>query len=138
MSWLKALASPITSVVTSVVGIFQSKQERKKLAEKADAKLKQAKLTGENEITLTDAEWEAISARLQAGSWKDEYITIVITAPLVMLIIGSVLTVFNDDPRLVTAGIESIKHFKEAGIDMGLMMEAVVLAAVGLKIWRKA
>ncbi|WP_438863779.1 hypothetical protein [Neptunicella sp.] len=138
MNWFSALASPITKLIGGVVDIFKTKQDRKKLAESAKAKLSQSIQDGQQKVTLTDAEWEAISAHGLNDSWKDEYVTILITSPLAMLVIGSVCVVFFDDARLVTAGVESIKALTTAGIDMGFMMQTVVLAAVGLKVWRKS
>ena len=135
MNWL---IGPITSVVNGVVGIFKTKQERKKLAEKAVAKLNQSKEEGKQETIVTDAEWEAISASKQDSTWKDEYITIVITSPIVMMIIGAITYVFFDDMRLLTAATEALNAISFAGIDMGFLMEATVLAGLGLKIWRKS
>lgn len=134
MNWL----SPITSVIDSVAGIFKAKEERKNIAEQAKATLNQSIQNGQHQVTISDAQWEAISAQMQADSWKDEYVTILITTPLAMMLIGSVTTVFFNDDRLVKAGIASIEAFTAAGVDMGFMMQAVVLAALGLKIWRKA
>jgi hypothetical protein len=134
MNWL----SPISSVVNGVVDIFKTKQERKKLAEKAKAKLNQSVQDGNQETVVTDAEWEAISASKQDTTWKDEYITIVITSPIVMMIGGAITFVFFDDIRLLTSATEALKALESSGIDMGFLMEATVLAGLGLKIWRKS
>ncbi|WP_102794292.1 hypothetical protein [Bowmanella denitrificans] len=138
MSWLTALAAPVTGVINGVVDIFRSKQERKKLAETAKAKLAAQKEKGAQEVTLTDAEWESLNVGQQDNTWKDEYITILITSPLLLIVVGTVWTAFTGDLRLVQAGIESIKAMTAAGVDMEFMMEAVVLAAIGLKLWRKS
>lgn len=135
MSWFTA---PLTSVVDGVIGIFQKKQDRKAKVESAKAKLLQAKQSDSTDITLTDAEGEAILAEKTDTTWKDEYVTIVITAPIALIIAGTVYFAFTQDDRLLNAGVEAIKSLEATGIDMGFMMETVVLAAVGLKIWRKA
>lgn len=135
MSWFTA---PITSLVDGVVGIFNKKQDRKANAESARAKLLQAKQSDSTNITLTDAEGEAILASKTDSTWKDEYVTIIITAPIALIIAGTVYFAFTQDDRLLNAGVDSIKALETTGIDMGFMMETVVLAAVGLKIWRKA
>jgi hypothetical protein len=134
MNWL----SPVTNLVGGVVDIFKTKQERKKLAEKAVSKLNQTKQEGVQQVTVTDAEWEAISASKQDSSWKDEYLTIVITSPIVMMIAGAIMFVFFNDIRLLTSSTEALNALSAAGIDIGFLMEATVLAGLGLKIWRKA
>jgi hypothetical protein len=62
----------------------------------------------------------------------------VITAPIVMMIAGAITFVFFDDLRLLTSSTEALKALEASGIDMGFLMEATVLAGLGLKIWRKS
>lgn len=134
MNWF----NPLSSLIGGVVGIFEKKQQRKADKEKAEAKLKQSKVTNAHEVTLTDAEGEAILASGLNDSWKDEYVTIVITAPIVMIIAGVAYFAFTGDDRLLDSGISSIQALNQAGVDMGFLMNAVVLSAIGLKIWRKS
>ena len=133
--WLK---NPISSAIDGIVNIFQAKQDRKKAVESAQSKLSLAKQSDSTSITLTDAEGEAILAEKTDSTWKDEYVTIIITAPIALVIMGTVYFAFSQDDRLLISGVESIKALEATGIDMGFMMETVVLSAVGLKIWRKA
>ena len=138
MNWLTTLASPITAIVKGVSGFVSKKQEITANKEKAIAKLKQSKQEGQQHIILTDAEGEAMLANGFAGSWKDEYVTIVITFPIVLIMLGTLYFAFTQDDRMLQAGVESIKALESAGVDMGFLMEAVVLAAISLKIWRKS
>jgi hypothetical protein len=135
MSWFE---NPISSAIDGIVGIFKTKQQRKLNIETAEGKLKLGKQSDQTSITLTDAEGEAILASKTDSTWKDEYVTIIITAPILLIVIGTVYFAFTQDDRVLVAGVESIKALEATGIDMGFMMETVVLAAVGLKIWRKA
>ena len=138
MNWLTTLASPITAIVKGVSGFVSKKQEITANKEKAIAKLKQSKQEGQQHIILTDAEGEAMLANGLAGSCKDEYVTIVITFPIVLIMLGTLYFAFTQDDRMLQAGVESIKALESAGVDMGFLMEAVVLAAISLKIWRKS
>lgn len=138
MNWLTTLASPITAIVKGVSGFVSKKQEITANKEKAIAKLKQSKQEGQQHIILTDAEGEAMLANGLAASWKDEYVTIVITFPIVLIMLGTLYFAFTQDDRMLQAGVESIKALESAGVDMGFLMEAVVLAAISLKIWRKS
>lgn len=133
MNWLTSIAS---SVIAPVAGIFNKREERKQTKVLAEAKLSQAKLEGKTSVTLTDAEWESISVSKQNESWKDEYVTLVITSPIVLLLVGSIWLAFTGDARLLDGVTKGIEELKTIGVNMGLLMEAVVFAAIGLKLWR--
>ena len=126
----------IGKVIDSVTGYQNKKKDKEIVKIKAQSKLAIAKQAGDKEIALTDAEWEAIAVSQNKETWKDEYITLVITWPILGLLLGSISMVFRDDPRLVDATILGITKLQEVGVDMGMLMMPVVLAAVGLKAWR--
>jgi hypothetical protein len=130
------LLKAVPSVINSVVGVFTKKEQTKQLKATAETKLSHAKLNGETNITLSDSEWESIMASNMNGSWKDEYVTIVVTLPFPMLIAGGVLLAFTGDDRLMTGTVAGITALTTAGVDVGFMMTAVITAAVGLKVWR--
>ena len=137
MNLLQPITSLFTSAVSGVTKVFVEKQKRKTLAVSTKAKLNQSVQDGKLKVTLTDSEWEAIKAHGEQGTWKDEYVTILITFPYLMLILGSVSLIFFDDSRLTASAIGALDAMDKVGIDMGFLMEAVVFAAIGLKIWRK-
>lgn len=121
-----ALAKPVASVI-------KSKQETKQKRIETEAKVTTAKISGQKDITLTDQEWEAIMASKTDSTWKDEYLTIVITSPILLIIIGGISSVFGY-PQVLDGITLSMDKLAGTGIDMGFLMEAVVLAGVGLKV----
>jgi hypothetical protein len=127
-SALGAIASPIAN-------IFIKKEERKTTKIQAEGKLALAKNNKEKEITLTDQEWESISASQQDTTWKDEYVTIIGTSPYVLIILGAILAAFGKT-ELLTGTTAAIKQLKDVGVDVGHIVEVVVYAALGLKLWR--
>jgi hypothetical protein len=133
---LGLLAKIVPSVIGSVAGVFTKKEQTKQIKTTAESKLATAKANGETEITLSDAEWETVVASGMASSWKDEYVTVVVTLPYPMLLFGGVWLAFKGDSRLMDGTIAGISALTEAGVDVGFMMTAVITAAVGLKIWR--
>lgn len=132
MSWF----NPFSAIVDAVVNFFAKKEETKQLVESAKAKLASAKLTSATDITLTDAEAEVMLAKQMDSSWKDEYSLLLITSPLLLIVIGAVVYVFIQDPRLMDAGLLAITKMQEAGVDMATLMNAVIFASIGLKFWR--
>ena len=81
----------------------------------------------------SDKEWEALSKEAESGTWKDEYVTIIITLPIPAIMIGAVYQAFTGDATLLVGINEGIGHLKNLGLDMGELMYIVVLAAVGIK-----
>lgn len=136
MSIGSVIKNVASGLVEPVANVFTKREERKQAAESADAKIKLAKVNGDKEITLTDAEWEAKSIDSNANTWKDEYLTIVVTSPIVLFLIGGVWLAFTGDSRLLDGTISGINAIAGTGVDMGWLMNAVVLAGVGLKVHR--
>ncbi len=136
MNPLTLITNAITGITKPVAGIFEKREERKKTKVIAEAKIAQTKVEGGQKITLTDAEWESISQKNQNDTWKDEYVTIIITWPYVGIFAGAVWLAFTGDDRLLTGVNTGIQSLKALGVDMGYLMTAVVLAALGLKMWR--
>lgn len=79
------LLGPITNIVG---GIVQGKMEQKA----AESKAKVAKAEAQAQIMLSqatsEADWEKIMAEGSQDSWKDEWLTILFSVPLVLAFCG--------------------------------------------------
>lgn len=128
----------ISSLVSGVTGYFTKKQDNKAATKSATAKLAQTKEGGRQKLKLTDAEWESLAVRATQDSWKDEYVTLIITAPILMILIGSLSASlgFEHGPLVLAGALSGIVALKELGMDYGFLVNSVVLAAIGLKVWR--
>jgi len=114
MRWI---TSALSTVLSPIAQLFQAREQRQQHQSIAKAKIAEAKLKGQHEVTLSDAEWEAIT-------------------PIVLLLLGSLWLAFTGDARLLNGVNQGIKALQTLGVPMGLLMEAVVFAAIGLKLWR--
>jgi hypothetical protein len=133
MNPLTAIISPITE---SIGKAYTSYQERKKASETGKYKVRKAMLDSENKLDLSDSEWESISASKQDSSWKDEYVTLVVTLPIPLLLLGSLASAMGYGDSLLDGTIEGIKAINSLEGNLSEMMLVVVYAAVGLKLWR--
>jgi len=137
-----AVGSVISSVIGGalkpVAGVLNRREDRKQARETGAAKLALAKQRGDAEVTLTDAEWEAQSVRQSSESWKDEYVTLVITAPILLAVIGAVQAAWVDaDTSLLDAArIAAAVIVTDLQLDYSMLTTAAVFAALGLKMWR--
>ena len=82
---LGSLLGPVTSIVG---GIVQGKMEQKA----AETKAKVAKAEAQAQIMLSqatsEADWEKVMAEGSRDSWKDEYLVILFSIPLVLSFCG--------------------------------------------------
>lgn len=125
----------IGAVIAPITEVIRIKQERKVQRDVARAKLAQAKQAGETEVTLKDAELEVVLANQMEKSWKDEFVTIVILLPYILIFIGGVSAAFGE-PRVLEGVSLSIQTLVAADVDVGTLMTAVVFSAIGLSFWR--
>lgn len=136
---IQVLAGLAGTVVEAVSGGVRRRQERRAADASAAAKLRQSAqddaaardLAGQ----MSRAEWEAISRRADAGSWKDEYITIIVTLPIVTLFAGALLeavgvTAVSEAGRQMIAALNGLN-----GRYADLLMY-VALAAIGIRYLR--
>lgn len=132
-NWL----APVTKVVDSVAGAYGKNQERKGLKEQAKIKAAIAKQNGEQQVTLTDAEWESLSVEKSDKTWKDEYLTIVVTAPIPLILAGAIYSAFGYGNELLTGVTNAVDLLIKLVPNYQGILVAVVMAGVGLKVWRQ-
>lgn len=131
------MAPFIAPIISGIFSFFNKKQETKAAKQSAQAKLALKKETGDQNIELTDAEWESLTAKGLEASWKDEYVTIIITSPIVGIMIGAVWSAFDPtNTALIDGTLAGVEKLKDLGLDWDFLMKAVILSAIGLKMWR--
>lgn len=130
LTWIKdavgAIANPISKG-------YQANQARKQAKESGQAKLALAKENNDYKLEMTTAEWEALGKSAEAGTWKDEYVTLVMTLPFVLLFFGAVVSAFTGDVRYINAATAGIESINSLDIDYNFLLQTVVLAAIGIK-----
>ena len=134
MNW----GSILGGLVQPVADLFVKRTERKMAKDSLKSKAEMAKQSGSDQITLTDSEWEAVKASKEGESWKDEYITVLVSSPYALVIIGVFWLTFTGDPTVMNSAIMGLEAMQSVGIDMDYLMTIVVMAAVSLKVWRQS
>lgn len=126
---IQGAVAAIAGALKGIVGLGSKFVERKQAKDALKARAAIAKLDNEAKRDITDAEWEAISAGGLNSTLKDEYVTLIITSPILLIVVGAGL----NKPEIMDRGILAINALNNAGVPMDLLMGAVVLAAIGLK-----
>jgi hypothetical protein len=130
------IGSVLKGLITPVTDIIKRKQERKQNRESAQVKLKQLSLDNDANVTFNDQEWEALAQQHKSETWTDEYATVSILSIINLVVLGGIFSAFGK-PELLTGIVLAISTMAQVGIDIGFLAESVVLAAVGLTVWRK-
>ena len=130
MGWLKILLGPLTSVVTK-------RQDRKLAQQSAKTKIEQAKHDDSHQLELNKDEWETLNVEGMDKTWKDEYVTVSIMSIFNLIVLGGVLAAFGY-PQVLKGVVAAVVALTEIGLDMGFLMTAVVLAGLGLSVWKRA
>ena len=131
LQFLKAIGSGLVSPITGAYGKYQ---DTKLAKEEIKGKLSMAKISGQQQIELTDKQWELLSKSQEPETWKDEYSLITATAPIWLIILGVFWFAFTGDVTLLDATKDSLGMIKtELGIDMGLLAKVGIFTGLGIK-----
>jgi len=126
----------ITAIFKPVAGIFAAREGRKLAKQGANAKLVQSKQDNTQSLNLNKDEWEQLQVKGMDHSWKDEYVTVSIVSILNVIVLGGIMTAFGH-PELLKGIAISMGALTAAGVDIGFLMEAAVLAGLGLSVWKR-
>ena len=108
---IKAIIQAVSAPVTSFV--------------KGRAELKQTIQDGKNGKAVSTANWENIGKRLEGETWKDEYVTIIMTKPIIGKFFGGWFG-WEGLTKASDAMITTIPNYE-------VLLTAVVLAAIARK-----
>ena len=136
---LSALLPLGRTLLEGVGGFVRRRQERRAAGESAASKLRQGaqddaharELAGQ----LSRAEWEAIGRRAESETWKDEYVTVLVTLPLLTLFLGALLEAFGV-PEVSAAGRAMIDTLNGLDGPYADLVTYTVLAAIGIRAVR--
>ena len=127
MKWLSDLASGLVSPITNHL---TKKNDNK-------AKVKQQQIQRLMNADDKEAEWESIQAESGNSSWKDEYITVIISFPVPTIFIAVFVSVITGNAiyaEAANSGIEAVKNLLPNYEDL---LMAVCLAAIGIKAFKR-
>lgn len=127
MKWLADIASGLVSPITNH---FTKKNDNK-------TKVKQQQIQRLMNSDDKEAEWEAIQAESGNNSWKDEYITVIISFPVPTIFIAVFVSVITGNAIYAEAAKAGIDAVKELLPNYEDLLMAVCLAAIGIKAFKK-
>lgn len=103
----------LTGLVSKVIGGYQERRL-------TEAKARQA--------------WEQAAGRSMENGWKDEYVTVIITLPILQSFVGNLWFAFTGKSEILAAQDAFLAQMGQMmETPYGELMFVVVLAAVGIK-----
>lgn len=128
---LSILKDVIAGLTGPVAGYLQRRQELRLERHKADLAVIQA--AGEraaravSEGLAADAAWELESLRAHSSGWKDEFVLLVLSSPLILCFF----------PSTAPAVLEGFRILDQTPGYFKLLVVAVFGAIYGLRMWRR-
>ena len=132
---ITAIMQAAGGIIKPITGVFNKRTERKQNSDSIKGKIAQQKQGDATSVTLTDDEWETVGQSMLDKSWKDEYVTVSLVSIFNLYVIGGIAAAFGY-PEVLTGTSTAITALTSAGVDLGFLLTAVVLAAIGMKVWR--
>ena len=130
---LPALAGPLLG---SVAKLVLGPKHRKAALGTALGKLMGAQETG-TAPQLEPEELSALALGAQKDSWKDEFATLVVLGPIVLLLAGALVRWWSGDPEFLDAASAVIDVLRAADIDLDHIIIVTVGAAFCQKVTKR-
>ena len=130
------VTAAISGIVSPVTNYLGKRVERKQAKDEIKGKVAYAKQTGEHEVAMATEKWDLLSKEGEDKSWKDEYVTVSLVAPINVLVIDSILAAMGYSDGSATTGVltamATLRH--EVGIPVGELTSLAVAAALSVKL----
>ena len=131
-----SISSIFSGLIAPVTRLFENRQKRKAAKDAALAKLTQGQQDKSHALELSKDEWEALNVKGMGETWKDEYVTVSVVSILNLIVVGGLAAAFGYPQVLTGVGL-SLEALVSAGVDVGFIMTATIMAGLGLSVWKR-
>lgn len=136
MIGLKAVGGLVSGILKPASDAYGKHVDRKSANEGAKSKLRQAKVDGKKELALSRLEIEMLSKRMEGGTWRDEYVTVIGTMPLILIFGASIADAFGA-PQVMVGVNNALTTLHEMGVPLGDIMLWTILAGLGIRTLKR-
>lgn len=129
----------VGKIVEGVSGHFRRKTEAREKRQAIDAKIQLARIQKNARIELADHEIQVLRTEKSGDSWKDEFVTILVSVPIMVSVVGALVQVGDPETgdRLLTAANRIAEIMTGNAIDFAELWLIVVTVALGTKPLRR-
>ena len=131
------ISTGVSTIIKPITDTLNKKQDRKIAKDTINGQIAIARQAGQQEVTVNDQHLDQILAQGTQFSWKDEYVTVSMVCIINSVVAGGILAGFGYPKFLEGAiiGVNALSTVFQG--DLGFMLKATVMAAIGLNVWRK-
>lgn len=130
------IASIASRVVGPILDIVKNRQERKRILEDTEAKLRIASQEDEAELTLKRHEVEALAVQGLKDTWKDEYAVVSILSIFNLIVLGGILAAFGI-PQMLEGVSLAVQTLVALEVNVGLLIQVAVFTSLGIYVFRR-
>ncbi|CAM0053541.1 hypothetical protein VPHD478_0038 [Vibrio phage D478] len=127
-SWI---GSAISGIVSPITGMIQKRDDNK-----TKVKLSQVERIKNAEDSAAELE-KVFAENAGNGSWKDEYVTLIISLPIPVLFFSVLYSAFTGEPAAAEAAKAGVEALKDLLPDYNDLLMMVCLAAIGIRLVKK-
>jgi len=131
------MINPISVIIGAVGGFFGRREDRKSMEKQIDGKIAMQKQGGETQVIFNEQEIDAIAKRNEDGTLKDEYLTLVMTSPLLTTFFGVFVAVLLNKPEIMEAVTASNKALLELVPNYQELLAVTITAGLGLRAYKR-
>lgn len=128
-TWVTALFKPVADIISK-------RQDRKMAQQTAKTKIEQAKQDDTHALNLNKDEWESLQVKGMDTTWKDEYVTVSVVSIFNLILVGGIASAYGHT-QILEGVATAITALTASGVDVGFLLEAAVLAGLGLSVWKR-
>lgn len=127
----------IGGIVETVGGFFAKREERKSLEKQIDGKIAMQKENNETQVVFNEQEIDIIAKRNEGQTWKDEYITIIMTVPLITIFLATLFGILLGKPEYMEAASEAVNQVNLLVPNYQELLGLTIVAGLGLRAYKK-
>ena len=134
-----ALIGLLSQALPAIGGFFTKRQENRAAADSAKAKLATAQLEGKQQVELSELELQRVRTVMSGGTWKDEFVVLVVSAPILLALAGGLVTMADPatGQALVNVGYQMAALMTGEEVEYPTIWLLVVSACLGLRAVKK-
>lgn len=129
----------VKGAIDAISDAYDKWLKRRATADAVDAKIRLAKVKTTGKLQLADHELQVLRTRSQMASWRDEYVTILVSIPIIIACVGALVGVWDENAgaRLLEAAAKITAIMTGSTIDFAELWLIVVAVALGTKPLRR-
>lgn len=126
-------------IIDKIGAAFQARQQAREARAAVEAKIQLAQVEHAGRVELAGHEIQVLQTKNAGDSWKDEYVTLLVSVPILVSVVGSLVSIVEAEigARLIRAAGEIANIMTGDFVEFPTLWMVVVTTALGTKPFRR-